>query len=154
MTTFLENTTFRHDLDPSYASGIARDSNGNKVQVSLSSDGRFSNGATRGVNDANSFTVNYTGEGTLTSLVFNPQGIALTGGNVSGGNNGYTDGTRTSDHLLRKQLPRYGVRSSQQSVHGGLALDDSVGKRDGCVLEYATAACTELDVVDDDLDVR
>jgi Subtilase family len=97
MTAILQNSTFRHDLDPSYASGIARTDSGDVVKITINSDGSAlqASGANTGTgaNDANAFAVTYTGEGTLTSLVFNPHGVALEGGAVSGGVNGYLDGT-------------------------------------------------------------
>ncbi len=91
MTTLLEHNTFAHDLDPSFASGTARTSTGDKVTISISSDAD-TNGGT-GSNDTNSFSVTYAGSGNLMTLVFNPQATALTAGNVSGGNNGYQDVT-------------------------------------------------------------
>ena len=89
VTTILESTAIHHDLDPSYAAGAARTANGEKVMITVSSDGSSNLGT--GQNDANSFSITYTGAGNLTSITFNPQGTAATGGNVSGGNNGYID---------------------------------------------------------------
>jgi hypothetical protein len=109
MTTILENSTFRHDLDPSYASGIARTDNGDVVKITVNSDAstvQASGADTKtGANDTNSFAVTYTGDGALTSLVFNPQGTALTGGNVSGGNNGYQDGTAPAITYFENSFP-------------------------------------------------
>ncbi len=89
MTNLLERSTFPHDLDPSYASGFARTNNGDKVTITINSDGDSNTGT--GLNDANSISVAYTGSGSLTNLTFNPQGTAATAGNVSGGNNGIAD---------------------------------------------------------------
>ncbi len=107
MTTLLENSTFRHDLDPSYSSGVSHTSNGEQVRISVFSDG---SGLTTqptgtGVYDANAFSVTYEGGGTLTSLVFNPEGTALTGGNVSGGVNGYQDGTAPAISYFENSYP-------------------------------------------------
>ena len=89
MTKLLERSTFPHDLDPSYASGVARTTAGDIVTVQVLSDASTSAG--QGGNDANTISVSYKGTGNLSSLVFNPTGSALTAGNVSGGNNGIQD---------------------------------------------------------------
>jgi hypothetical protein len=110
MTTLLETTTFRHDLDPAYSGGTARTSDGDSVRVSVFSDGSAL-AASSAVNygtggyDANSFSVTYTGGGSLTSLTFNPEGTALTGGNVSGGVNGYQDGTAPAISYFELNYP-------------------------------------------------
>ena len=110
MTTLLESTTFRHDLDPSYSSGVAHTSNGESVRISILSDGSGLSGSSTvnygtGVYDANAFSVTYEGGGSLTSLVFNPEGTAQTGGNVSGGVNGYQDGTAPSITYFENSYP-------------------------------------------------
>jgi hypothetical protein len=109
VTTILENSTFRHDLDPAHASGVARTDNGDVVKITIDSDAstvQASGADTKtGANDTNAFAVTYTGAGTLTSLVFNPQGTALTGGNVSGGNNGYQDGTAPTITYFDNSFP-------------------------------------------------
>jgi hypothetical protein len=93
MTTLLQNNTFSHDLDPSFASGFATTNTGETIRITIGSDGSANTGT--GGNDNNAMAVAYTGSGNLTSLSFNPQGTAATGGNVSGGNNGYLDVTAT-----------------------------------------------------------
>jgi hypothetical protein len=103
MTTILENSTFRHDLDPSFASGFARTSNGELIRITINSD-NSANGGT-GQNDANSFSISYQGSGGLTSFTFNPDGTALTGGAVSAGNNGYQDGTAPSISYFENSFP-------------------------------------------------
>lgn len=97
MTNLLQRSTFPHDLDPNFASGTARITGGStgsgKVTITVSSDGSVASaaGTTKtGGNDVNSFTVSYVGASNITSLVFNPQGTAATGGNPTGGNNGVT----------------------------------------------------------------
>ncbi len=89
MTSLLKHSTFPHDLDPSSVSGVARTASGDRVAIRITSDG--SNNTGTGGQDANSFTVSYTGASSITSLVFNPQGQASAAGNVSGGNNGEID---------------------------------------------------------------
>ena len=91
MTSILERSAFPHDLDPYYVSGSARTTTGGKVTISLSSDSDTNVGT--GGNNTNSFMVSYIGAGSLTSLVFNTEATAATGGNVSGGNNGVTYST-------------------------------------------------------------
>jgi hypothetical protein len=103
VTSILENSTFRHDLDPSFASGFARTSNGELIRITINSDGSANSGT--GQNDANSFSINYDGSGGLTSLTFNPEGTALTGGNVTGGNNGYQDGTAPAITYFENSFP-------------------------------------------------
>ena len=94
MTSLLKHSTFPHDLDPSSVSGVARTASGEKIAIRLTSDGSSNNGT--GAQDANSFTVSYTGASSLTSLVFNPAGDANAAGNVSGGNNGEIDNPGSS----------------------------------------------------------
>ncbi|MEP7044748.1 MAG: S8 family serine peptidase [Dokdonella sp.] len=89
MTALLHLSAFPHDLDPSAAAGVARTANGNRIAIRIASDG--SNNTGTGGQDANSFTVSYTGASSLATLVFNPQGTAATGGNASGGSNGLTN---------------------------------------------------------------
>ncbi|MEP6483425.1 MAG: choice-of-anchor X domain-containing protein [Rudaea sp.] len=88
MRTILTSNVFPHDLDPSFASGLAGTTDGATVALSILSD-NDSNVQT-GLNDPNSITVSYTGPGSLQSLTFNPQGTAANGGNTSGGRNGVT----------------------------------------------------------------
>ena len=88
MTSLLERSTFLHDLDPNYASGVARTANGDRIAIRIGSDqssnGTYGSGT--GGNDANAIAVTYTGASSLKTLVFNPQGTAATAGDVSGGN--------------------------------------------------------------------
>jgi hypothetical protein len=90
MRSILQRSAFPHDLDPSFASGVARATpNGGKVTITVTSD-NDSNTST-GQNDPNSMTISYIGPSSLASLTFNPAGTASTGGGVTGGNNGYFD---------------------------------------------------------------
>src|SRR5205085_1796437 len=87
--TIFQTTAFPHDLDPYSVSGNAQTANGGSVSITVFSDNSGNNGT--GEKDPNSWSVTYTGPGTLTSLSFNPQGTPQTGGNVTGGNyNGIT----------------------------------------------------------------
>ena len=81
-----KSTTFPHDLDPYQAVGVARTTNGGKVTVTIRSDNTAVQ--SRGRNDPNSFSVAYVGPSNLTSLVFNPNGLASEGGGVTSGQNG------------------------------------------------------------------
>ena len=94
MTNLLERSTFPHDLDPNFASGSAKVSTGGKVTITIASDGATT--ANVGQNDNNAFSINYIGNSSVTSFVFNPGGTAATAGNVSGGNNGVTYNTTSS----------------------------------------------------------
>ncbi len=85
MTQLLQSTAFPHDLDPNFASGVAR-SGTNRVTLTFSSDN--SNNAGTGYNDTNSLSVAYSGASNITNIIFNPAGTAAQGGNVTGGNNG------------------------------------------------------------------
>ncbi len=86
MRSILQGTTFPHDLDPYQAVGVARTSNGGKVTVTIRSDNTAVQ--SRGRNDPNSFSVSYIGPSTISTLVFNPNGIAAEGGGVTSGQNG------------------------------------------------------------------
>jgi hypothetical protein len=97
MRSVLQRSAFPHDLDPSFASGTARASNGGKVVISISSDNSSNLG--QGSNDLNSIQVQYIGPGSISSLTFNPNGLAAEGGNVTGGNNGYQNATPTVDKI-------------------------------------------------------
>ena len=91
MRSVLQRSAFPHDLDPSFASGVARATNGGKVTITINSDASANTGT--GQNDPNSFAVSYVGPGSIESLKFNPNGLATEGGNVTGGNNGYQENT-------------------------------------------------------------
>ncbi len=113
-----QSTAFPHDLDPYFVSGTADAPNGGRVSVSVASVNSTNAGI--GSNDPNSWTVTYTGPGTLTKVTFNPEGKAETGGNPTGGNfNGFTP----ADFLDRS---RY--RFTPGMVFGGgFLFGDSVG---------------------------
>jgi hypothetical protein len=86
MTQLLQSTTFPHDLDPNSSSSVVNATNGGQVTLTFNSDNESNAGT--GLNDLNSLSVAYAGASNITSIVFNPQGTASTGGNVTGGNNG------------------------------------------------------------------
>ncbi len=94
MTSILHSTAFMHDLDPNMVTGVARATNGGKVTITVTSDLALNPSA--GAINPDSITVNYSGAGSLATLVFNPQGTAATAGNTTGGNNGLTLPTGTS----------------------------------------------------------
>jgi hypothetical protein len=86
MKSVLETSAFPHDLDPNFASGRARASDGSTITFTANTD--LGLNPSSGVNNLNHLTVNYRGHGSLATLVFNPQGTAATAGNTTGGNNG------------------------------------------------------------------
>ena len=86
MRTVLQRSTFPHDLDPYQAVGVSRASNGGKVTVTIRSDNTATQA--RGRNDPNSFSIAYIGPSTVSSLVFNPNGLNSEGGGVTSGQNG------------------------------------------------------------------
>ena len=86
MMTLLHNSAFDHDLDPNFASGGARTSDGGQVLFMAETD--LGLNPSSGVNNVNHLTLQYRGTGALTSITFNPEGTAATGGNTTGGNNG------------------------------------------------------------------
>ncbi|MBE7190415.1 MAG: hypothetical protein INR67_19160, partial [Jatrophihabitans endophyticus] len=94
MTSLLERSTYPHDLDPNFSSGVAKVSTGGKVTVTISSDN--SNNTGTGGGDNNAFSVSYIGGSSVTSIVFNPGGTSATAGDVSGGNNGVTYNSTSS----------------------------------------------------------
>jgi hypothetical protein len=82
----LHKTTFDHDLDPNFASGGARTTDGAQVLFQAQTD--LGLNPSSGVNNVNHLTLQYRGPGALTSITFNPEGTAATAGNTTGGNNG------------------------------------------------------------------
>jgi hypothetical protein len=86
MMTLLHDSAFDHDLDPNFASGGARTSDGGQVLFMAETD--LGLNPSSGVNNVNHLTLQYRGTGALTSITFNPEGTAATGGNTTGGNNG------------------------------------------------------------------
>lgn len=86
MMGVLHDSAFDHDLDPNYASGKAVTSEGGMVKFTANSD--LGLNPSSGVNNVNHLTLSYKGPGSITSIVFNPEGTAATAGNSTGGNNG------------------------------------------------------------------
>ena len=96
LKTVLQSNTFPHDLDPYYAKGVARTTDGGKVTIIVKGDDEdsklttaFAQG-TAGIQDVNAITVKYEGPGSLSTLVFNPTGLVGTAGNLTDGTNGLT----------------------------------------------------------------
>jgi hypothetical protein len=86
MMNVLHNTTFQHDLDPNFASGKTKTTEGGTVKFTAETD--LGLNPSSGVNNVNHLMISYRGPGAITSLVFNPEGTAATAGNTTGGNNG------------------------------------------------------------------
>ncbi len=86
MKSVLHTSAFPHDLDPNSASGKARSSDGAQITFRAITD--LGLNPNSGVNNLNHILVNYKGQGSLATLVFNPEGTAATAGNTTGGNNG------------------------------------------------------------------
>ena len=89
LTSILQRSAFPHDLDPNFATGVARvntSTGSGKVTITVNSDRGLNPGS--GAVNANSIQVSYVGAGSIATLVFNPGGTAATGGNTTGGNNG------------------------------------------------------------------
>ena len=86
MMSLLHRSAFQHDLDPNFASGGARTSDGGQVRFTANTD--LGLNPSSGVNNVNHLTISYRGPGAITSMVFNGEGTAATAGNTTGGNNG------------------------------------------------------------------
>jgi len=86
MVNLLRRSTFPNDLDPNFASATARTSLGGKVQIQIAADRGLN--PSSGAYNPDSISVSYVGPGSLSSLVFNPQGTATSGGAPTAGNNG------------------------------------------------------------------
>lgn len=88
LTSILQRSTFPHDLDPNFATGVARvaGASGGKVTITVNADRGLNPGS--GAANANSISVSYIGSGSIATLTFNPAGTAAAGGNTTGGNNG------------------------------------------------------------------
>lgn len=84
MRSILQNAAFPHDLDPFYASGSARTSNGGKVSIAVRGNmNGFSLGdsTTVSTTDTSAVSVSYVGPGSVATLSFD-----MRGGNTAGGN--------------------------------------------------------------------
>ena len=84
MRAILQNAAFPHDLDPFYASGAARTSNGGKVTITVRGNSNgfsFSDSTNVSTTDSGAVAVSYTGPSSITSLSFD-----MRGGNTAGGN--------------------------------------------------------------------
>jgi hypothetical protein len=84
MRAILQNTAFPHDLDPFYASGAAKASNGGKVTITVRgnyNDFSFGDSTTLSTTDTNAVAVSYVGPSSIATLSFD-----MRGGNTAGGN--------------------------------------------------------------------
>lgn len=84
MRAILQNTAFPHDLDPFYASGAARASNGGKVTITVRGNANgfsFSDATNLSTTDTNVVAVSYVGPSAISTLAFD-----MRGGNTAGGN--------------------------------------------------------------------
>lgn len=84
MRTILQNAAFPHDLDPFYASGSARTSNGGKVTITVRGNMNgfsFGDASTVSTTDTNVVAVSYVGPSSVATLSFD-----MRGGNTAGGN--------------------------------------------------------------------
>lgn len=123
MANLLHRSTFANDLDPYYASATTRTTSGGKVQIAIASDRGLN--PSSGAFNPDSISVSYVGPGSLTSLTFNPQGTAATGGAPTAGNNGVDANNNYFSNLYPgvawQPLPANGRTS------GTFVLGNSVG---------------------------
>lgn len=78
MRRVLQNSAFQHDLDPYQSTGKARVGNS---RLTIRAIGDVSSAIAAA--NPNAFQLTYTGAGSLTSLVFNPEGTDATAGNTT-----------------------------------------------------------------------
>lgn len=128
MSTLLHQSAFMHDLDPNSASATVKTSIGSKVTIQINSDRGLNPSA--GAFNPNSITVSYVGSGSLSSLVFNPNGTAANAGAPTAGNNGVDAANTYFSNLypgvIFQPLPA-GGKTSGSFVFGtsvGLASSD------------------------------
>ena len=115
--TLMQLSAFPHDLDPYASAGTATTTEGGTVTVGIISDS--SANTNTGMNDPNSWSVSYTGPGSLRTISFNPQGTAATGGNPTGGNfSGDAAGPTVADFLN----PTPGVNSTYYKYTPGMVF--------------------------------
>jgi hypothetical protein len=84
MRTILQRAGFNHDLDPFFAVGQARTSNGGKLAITVrANQNGFSNtdGTSVSTSDTNVVAVSYVGPGSVSSLSFDMRGGSPTSGN-------------------------------------------------------------------------
>ncbi|CAN5555026.1 S8 family serine peptidase [soil metagenome] len=78
MRSVLQRSAFQHDLDPYVSTATAR-IGGSRITLQLTSDASSNIAQT----NPNAFDLTYTGAGSLTSLVLNPEGTDATSGNTT-----------------------------------------------------------------------
>lgn len=84
MRAILQNTAFPHDLDPFYASGAARASNGGKVTITVRGNANgfsFGDATTLSTTDTNAVAVSYVGPSSVATLSFDMRGGSTASGN-------------------------------------------------------------------------
>lgn len=84
MRAILQNTAFPHDLDPFYASGAAKATNGGKVTITVRGNSNgfsFGDATTLSTNDANAVAVSYAGPSSIATLSFDMRGGSTASGN-------------------------------------------------------------------------
>ena len=84
MRTIMQRSAFPHDLDPFYATGQARTTNGGKVTITVRANYNnfsFGDATTVSTNDTNVVAVSYAGPGSVSSLSFDMRGGSPTSGN-------------------------------------------------------------------------
>jgi hypothetical protein len=85
MRAILQSTAFPHDLDPFYASGAARTSNGGKVTITVRGNSNgfsFSDATSLSTTDTNAVAVSYVGPSSIATLSFDMRGGSTASGNV------------------------------------------------------------------------
>lgn len=84
MRSIMQSTAFAHDLDPFFASGTARTSNGGKISITVRGNATgfsFGDATSVGTSDTNKVAISYVGPSSVTALSFD-----LRGGNTAAGN--------------------------------------------------------------------
>ncbi len=84
MRTILQRGAFNHDLDPFYATGQARTTNGGKLTITVRANSNgfsFGDATTVSTTDRNVVAVSYAGPGSVSTLSFDMRGGSPTSGN-------------------------------------------------------------------------
>ncbi len=84
MRSILQSTAFPHDLDPFYASGAAKATNGGKVTITVRGNANgfsFGDATTLSTTDTNAVAVSYVGPSSVATLSFDMRGGSTASGN-------------------------------------------------------------------------
>ena len=84
MRSILQSTAFPHDLDPFYAAGAAKASNGGKVTITVRGNANgfsFGDATTLSTTDTNAVAVSYVGPSSIATLSFDMRGGSTASGN-------------------------------------------------------------------------